>query len=105
MNRYNMPIRSRLRYNSHMTLNLSDEQRQAPDENDGSPVPVRDEQSRRVYFLVDQNIHERAMEALQQREDLVAISAGIADMEAGRVVPFEEIDARIRKKLSLPARQ
>ena len=88
-----------------MTPNLSDEQRQALDEQGGSPVPVQDEQTQQVYFLVDQSLHERAMDALQHREDLAAITAGIADMEAGRVVPFEEVDARIREKLGLPARQ
>ncbi len=97
--------RAYLCYNSIMTPKLSDEQRQALDERGDSPVPVQDEQSQRVYFLVDQSLHERAMGALQQREDLAAITEGIADMEAGRVVPFEEVDARIRKKLGLPARQ
>lgn len=37
-------------------------------------------------------------------DDVAAIAAGIEDMEAGRVVPFEEVDARIRQKLGLPAR-
>lgn len=35
---------------------------------------------------------------------LAAIRAGIDDMEAGRVVAFEDVDARIRAKLGLPPR-
>jgi predicted transcriptional regulator len=37
--------------------------------------------------------------------DLAAIQAGIDDMEAGRVVPFEQVDARLRAKLGLPPRR
>ncbi len=40
-----------------------------------------------------------ALDALRQRdEDLAAIEAGIADMEAGRYRPFAEIDAEFRKR-------
>jgi len=37
-------------------------------------------------------------------DHVAGIQAGIDDMEAGRVVPFAEVDTRIRKKLGLPAR-
>lgn len=37
-------------------------------------------------------------------DDVAAIQAGIDDLEAGRVVPFEEVDARLRAKLGLPPR-
>ena len=43
-------------------------------------------------------------QALRQQEDLAAIQAGINDMEAGSVVAFEEVDARIRAKLGIPPR-
>jgi predicted transcriptional regulator len=36
--------------------------------------------------------------------DVAAIQAGIDDLEAGRVVPFEQVDARLRAKLGLPPR-
>jgi len=42
-----------------------------------------------------------ALTALKRRdenEDLVAIQEGIEDMKAGRVRPFEEVDADIRAK-------
>ena len=40
-----------------------------------------------------------AIDALEhQQRDLVAIQAGIKDMEAGRHRPFSEIDAEIRQK-------
>lgn len=65
---------------------------------------MEDAQTRQRYVLVDQGLHERAMQALQQQEDREAIQAGIRDMEAGNVVPFEEVDARIRAKLGVPPR-
>jgi putative addiction module CopG family antidote len=45
-----------------------------------------------------------ALDALRQRdEDLAAIEAGIADMEADRHRPFAEIDAKFRRLHNLPA--
>ena len=53
-------------------------------------------------MLVDQSLHQRAMLTLQRPEDLAAIQAGIDDMVAGRVVAFEDVDARIRAKSNFP---
>jgi predicted transcriptional regulator len=82
---------------------LSDEQRSAlSDRPEG--IEVEDPQTRRVYVLADAELHRRALRALQETEDRAAIQSGIDDMEAGRVVPFEEVDRRIREKLGLAAR-
>ena len=75
-----------------MTPKLTQEQRAALDQSDG-PVLVEDDQ--RVYFLVDESTFHK----VQQQEDLAAIREGIADMEAGRIVTMEELDARIRARL------
>jgi predicted transcriptional regulator len=81
-----------------MTIKLTAEQREALDHSDG-PVLVEDETSHRVYFLVD----ESTFNNLQRQEDLAAIRERIADMEAGRVAPLDEVMARIRSNLGLPA--
>jgi predicted DNA-binding antitoxin AbrB/MazE fold protein len=47
---------------------------------------------------------QRVWVTMNEGEHLAAIQAGIDDMEAGRVVAFEDIDARIRAKLGLPQR-
>jgi predicted transcriptional regulator len=77
---------------------LTEEQREAlalqPD-----GIEVEDPETRKVYVLADAELHRRALEALANQEDREAIQAGIADMEAGRVLPFEEVDRRIRAKL------
>ena len=87
-----------------MTPKLSEHQRQALRDQPDGPIPVQGDQTRKLYVLVDQSLHHRAMLALQRQEDLAAIQAGIDDMEAGRVVAFEDVDARIHAKLELPQR-
>jgi predicted transcriptional regulator len=57
----------------------------------GPPLPVEDEQSNQIYFLVDKTTIESA--------DRDAIRRGIADMEAGRVLTLEELDARIQARI------
>ena len=47
---------------------------------------------------------QRVWVTMDEGEHLAAIQAGIDDMEAGRVVPFEDVDARIRAKRGLPPR-
>lgn len=70
----------------------------------GKPVPIEDERTREIYYLVDQRTHRQAMEALHRQEDIAAIQAGIDDMEAGRVISLEEADVEIRKDLGFPPR-
>ena len=82
-----------------MTPKITPEQREALDRSDG-PVPVEDEQTHRVYFLVDPS----TLDTLRQQEDMAAIREGIADVEAGRVITLEELDNRIRNNLGLQPR-
>lgn len=87
-----------------MTPKLTEDQRRALRERPEGPVPVEDEQTHRMYVIVDKQVHQQAMQALREQEDIAAIQAGIDDMEAGRVVPLEEVDARIRQRLGMPPR-
>jgi len=50
-------------------------------------------------------IDEPTFHSLRQQDDLVAIRQGIADMEAGRIVTLDELDARIRARLALSPEQ
>ena len=47
---------------------------------------------------------QRVWITTNEHEHLAAIQAGIDDLEAGRVVAFEKVDARICAKLGLPSR-
>ena len=77
-----------------MTLKLTHEQRAAL-QLSGSPVPVEDELTHELFYLVDQATLER----WRQDADRQAIQQGIADLEAGRVLSLDELDARIQSKL------
>ena len=77
---------------------LTEEQRQALHEQP-SGIEIEDPQNNKLYILVEAQMHLEAMRALTERKNREAIRAGIADMEAGRVVSFEEVDRRIRAKL------
>ena len=88
-----------------MKTPLSDEQRRALDQ-EPEGIEVEDSLTQKVYFLTDAELHRRAMQALKHQEDHTAIQAGIDDMEAGRVVPYEEVSRRLhahlREKYGLP---
>jgi hypothetical protein len=80
-----------------MTPKLTPEQSAALRQFEG-PMPIEDEQTSQLYFLID----ARAWESLRREQDLNAIREGIANMEAGRVAPLNEVMARIRASLGLP---
>ena len=61
------------------------------------PLPIEDDQSQRVFFLIDQ----QTLDKLQREADQAAIRDGIADMEVGRVLTLEQLDTRIRATLGL----
>ncbi|MCA9079998.1 MAG: hypothetical protein KDA58_05535 [Planctomycetaceae bacterium] len=51
---------------------------------------VIDPSTQRVYVLVDDETHRRAMRALREQEDFAAIQEGIAQMERGETLSLEE---------------
>ena len=74
-------------------VKLTDEQRVALQQSpDG--ISCEDTTTNRVYVLVDEQVHRRAMHALKQQQDHEAIRRGIAQMEAGGGLLIQ--DARIQ---------
>ena len=90
---------------TEVTPKLTDEMREALKRNGGGPVEVEDDQTHRVYVIVDEDLHRRSMQALQMQDDMGAIQAGFDAAAEGRVAPLEEVDARIREKLGFPPAQ
>lgn len=88
-----------------MTAKLSDDLQKAIDARAGQPIKVEHPGTRKVYVIVDNDTHERAMRALQEQENLDAIQAGIDAMEAGRTIPLAEADKQIREELGFPPRE
>ena len=83
-----------------MAIKITPEQREALGRSLG-PVLVEDDETQRLYYLVD----EPTFELLERQKDIAAIREGIADMEAGRLVTLDELDARIRARFSMASRQ
>jgi predicted transcriptional regulator len=77
-----------------MTPKLTAEQREALTER-GAPVAVEDEESHRVYFLVDSMM----LDSLRKEADMAALLEGIGDAEAGRTAPLDEVMQRIEARL------
>lgn len=77
---------------------LTPEQSAALQASEGE-LRVVDPGTQRVYVLVDGETHEKAMKALQKREDHQAIQSGIDDMEAGRMQSAEDAHAHGREEL------
>lgn len=81
-------------------VKLTVEQREALQEHPEG-VACEDTETHRVYFLVDSEIHQRALQTLKRQQDREAIAEGLADMEAGRVVPLDQAFEEIRNRLGL----
>ena len=66
------------------------------------PLYLVDPGTHRVYVLVDQHLHQQAMDALQRQrdEDVAAIRQGLDDMQTGRGMSLDESRARTREALA-----
>lgn len=83
-------------------VKLTEEQRVALQQNpDG--ISCEDTTTRRVYFLVEEQIHRRAMQALKQQQDLEAIRRGVAQMEAGGGTSLQETREQLAQELGFSA--
>ena len=79
-------------------VKLTDEQRAALQEHPEG-VLCQDDATSRVYCLVDRELHEKAMRALKQQQDLDAIRRGVADMQSGNGTPLNEAREELAKEL------
>ena len=87
-----------------MTPQLNDDLQRELDACGGQPIKVEHPGTHKFYVIVDNDTHERAMRALQEREDLASIERGIAQMEAGEGRSLAEADVSMRNKLGFPLR-
>ena len=85
-----------------MISKLSDDLQREVDAHDGQPFKVEHPGTHKLYVIVDNDTHERAMQALREREDLASIARGMEQMEAGEGRPLAEADAAMRKELDFP---
>lgn len=82
-----------------MTPNLPKELSDAlHSSSDSKSLEIVDPSDNRIYFIVDDETHKKAMQALREQEDLEAIQEGIDQANRGETMPIEEFDARMRSK-------
>ena len=95
-----------MRYNQGMNgaTEITEQQRQALHDQQGRPVPARDDQTHCNYFIVEEGLHRRAMRALQEQEDWNAVQQGLKQREQGLGRPLAEVDAEIREEFGFPPR-
>ena len=87
-----------------MTPKLTDDQLKAVDAHAGQPIKVEHPTTHKLYVIVDNDTHERAMRALHEQEDLAAIQRGLDDRKHGREQPLAEVDAELRTEFGFSAR-
>jgi len=85
-----------------MATELSKELAAALNATGENELEVVDPDTRRKYFVVDADIHRRAMEALRRQQDRDAIAQGLAEMEAGQGKPLDQAFADMRGRLGFP---
>ena len=86
-------------------VKLSDEIVQALKDCDGEPLSFEMPGSDRRFVLVEQSTFDAAMAALKLQRNVELIREGIADVEAGKVLPLDEAMEQIRRELRFQPRQ
>jgi hypothetical protein len=59
----------------------------------------------RRFVVVEKSEYDAAMDALALQRNVELIREGVADVEAGRVMPLHEAMEQIRRELGFPRRQ
>ena len=62
-------------------------------------LQVVDPDTNRIYIILDEETHRRAMNALRAQQDHNAITEGIEQMEAGQGMPAEQALIELRTRL------
>jgi hypothetical protein len=65
-----------------MIPKLTPEQRDALRKSDGA-LEVEDDETRKSFVIIELDLHQRAMQALEERDARRAIQKGIEELEAG----------------------
>lgn len=86
-----------------MTVELTQELAAALHASGDNGLELVDPQTRRIYVLVESEMHQRAMQALDRQQSQAAIAEGLAQMQAGEGKPLDQAFADLRGKLGFPS--
>lgn len=88
-----------------MAAKLTTEQADALRTSDSMGLEVVDPSTNRIYVILDEETHRRAMEALRlQNDDWAAIQQGIAQADAGESMSLAESEQQIREQFGFAPR-
>ena len=79
-------------------VKLTDEQIAAVMQNPEG-VCCEDSTTHRVYFLVEEQLHRQAMQALRQQQDIEAVRQGFAQMETSAGTPVEDVRDQLAREM------
>lgn len=82
-----------------MTTKLSQEITDALRECGQEPLPVVDPANLQPYFVVEKDMHERAMKALRYVENIESIRRGFESMKDGRGMSVDESQRRTEEAI------
>jgi hypothetical protein len=88
-----------------MTTKLTQELADALRDCEHEPLPVVDPTNQQPYFVVEKEIHERAMRALRYVENVASVRRGLQSMDEGRGMSIDESQRRTEeaiRQLDLP---
>ena len=86
-------------------VKLTEEVAQALMKCHGEPLSVQVPGSDQLFVIVEQSTFDAAMAALELQRSVELIREGIADVEAGKVLPLDEAMEQIRRELRFQPRQ
>ncbi|HIE96018.1 MAG TPA: hypothetical protein EYG03_30250 [Planctomycetes bacterium] len=89
-------------YNFDMPIQLSDDELNRLQENSAG-IRCEDHTTKRVYVLMDEDVHSKAMAALREQQDWKAIQEGIEAADAGQTMSLEEADVSLREEFGFPS--
>ncbi len=67
-------------------------------------VECQGDGTEKVFIIMDADVLRQMRNALYEKDVHTSLAAGIADMEAGRMVTAQEADDRVRTECGLPTR-
>lgn len=82
-----------------MTAKLTQEIADALRDCGREPLPVVDPTNQQSYFIVEKDMHERAMQALRYVENVESIRRGLQSMEEGRGMNIDESQRRTEEAI------
>jgi hypothetical protein len=83
-----------------MNDKLNSELQRAADAQADRPLPAPGDNQ--VYYIYTEQLHQKASQALQEKEDWESIQQGLREREQGLGKPLEQVDAEIRAEFGFP---